>query len=205
MSSSNTEFLTPVTGAEVTLETTRIVVDFPEGGINDERSMTLAELAVALGVSGQALINKYQTALTGSAVHMKKNIGTATLTALAGDALQADANARANALKAEAATHAASVGSQSADGAHKAADTTVAATLAAIPAASSLETCITLINGLFVWHQAHATQSGTHFHNDSAPAGNTLTVDPPVTLANCIADLNDLVTMMQAHFARGVA
>lgn len=205
MSSSNTEFLTPVTGAEVTLETTRIVVDFPEGGMNDERSMTLAELAIALGLTTQAVTNKYLTALSGTAVHMKKNVGTATLVALAGGALQADANARANALKGYAATHAASVGSQSVDGAHLAADGAAAVTLAAIPAASTLGTCITLINGLFAWHQAHAIQSGTHFHDDTAPAGNTLTVDPPVTLANCITDLNDLVTMMQAHFARGVA
>lgn len=205
MSSSNTEFLTPVTGAEVTLETTRIVVDFPEGGLNDERSMTLAELAVALGVTGQALINKYQTALTGTAVHMKKNVGTVALTALAGGATQAEANARANALKGYAATHAASVGSQTVDGAHKAADGAAASTLAAISNASTLGTCITLINGLFAWHQAHATQSGTHFHNDTVPAGESMTNTPPTTLAHCITDLNELVTMMQAHFARGVA
>lgn len=204
MSSSNTPFLTPLAGADVVAAEDRIVIDHPSGALNDERSITVAELAVAV-LATQGITNNYLTALGGTAVHMRKDVGKETLTALAGGALQADANARANALKADAAIHAASVGSQSVNGAHLAADATAAATLAAIPAASTLGTCITLINGLFAWHQAHAIQSGTHFHNDTVPAGQSMTNTPPTTLAHCITNLNELVTMMQAHFARGVA
>jgi hypothetical protein len=178
----------------------------PTGGTCPDRYVSYGDLCVAVGATlGLGAQANYSIALATAAVHMAKDTGLAGLSALAGDALQATANTRANALKAIAATHAASVGTPTVNGDHLAADGTAATTLAAVPAASSLPTSITLVNALFAWHQAHAIQSGTHFHNDTAPASNTLTVDPPVTLANVVTDLNDLLTMMTAHFARGVA
>lgn len=208
MPDSNLPAKTPLLGADVDVDHDLLGIYHPATGLNDSRGISVAQLAVAMGVTAQTaaqtITNNYLLAVAGT-VHMAKHTDLAALIALAGGATQAEANARANALKASAVAHAASVGSSSVNGDHKAAEVTAIGVLAAVAAASTLGTCITLINALFVWHKAHAIEAGVHFHDDTAPASNTLTVDPPVTLANCITDLNDLLTMVKAHYARGVA
>jgi hypothetical protein len=86
-------------------------------------------------------------------------------------------------------------------GSHLLADTAAAATLAAIPDATGLASCIVLINGIEAVVDTHGASAGVHFHNDAALAAAAFTVDPPVTLANCYTDLNDLLTSLSTHFA----
>lgn len=153
------------------------------------------------------LRSKWLIASTSSltSVHMLANAYPTTgLTALATGATQAQCNALANSLQAAIVAHMAGVGTPSVNGEHLAADTGNSATLAAIPVASSSATCITLINGLAAACVAHGTQSGVHFTNDSVLNGLTLTVAPPVTLANQITDLNQILAALNVHLALGV-
>lgn len=151
--------------------------------------------------------SKYLAAIgqVPAVVHMSADTEIASWVTVPSDALQADVNTAVNSLKAIAAVHAASVGTAATDGFHKAADGTAATTLAAIPAATNLATCITLITGLMAWLKAHGIQSGTHFSNDSTLAALALTVAPPVTLANCITDANDLAGFFAGHFAHAIS
>lgn len=172
------------------------LVDFAEG-IKD---VTLLYLPQSVAVAALEVKSKYL--LAGySRVHMLADTDIAALAALAGDALQAAANTRANALKASAVAHAAEVGTVTVDGAHLAADTTNSATLAAVAAASDLATCITLVNALLGFVNDHGDQSGVHFNNDATAAALTMTHTPPTTLAHCITDLNEILAGMQAHYA----
>jgi hypothetical protein len=146
---------------------------------------------------------KWELALINR-VHMKiGQQGLDALVALAGGATQPQANARAEALRAALIAHMALVGTFNTDGEHLAADAANSATLAAIPAATTLGTCITLITGLQAADVAHANAAGVHFHDDATLLASTITVVPPVTLANCITDLNDLLVNMLAHLNRG--
>lgn len=142
-------------------------------------------------------------------VHMGTDAGGLdALVALAGGATQAQANARAEALRTAILAHMTSVGTITAVGEHKAADTGNHDTLAAIAAltpSSLLAACITLVNGLNAAIVAHGDQSGVHFHDDATAAASTITTDPPTTLAHCITDLNDLLTTYSDHLALGSA
>lgn len=127
--------------------------------------------------------------------------GLLGLADVAGGATQAVANTRANLLKAAMVEHMASVGSETVQGAHKTADTAASATLAAVAAASDLNTSITLVNALLAAVVDHGDQAGVHFHNDPDAVAASITTDPPTTLAHVITDLNDLLDVYNAHFA----
>jgi hypothetical protein len=116
---------------------------------------------------------------------------------------QAQANARANALAAALHAHMVGVGTAFADGEHKAADTALAATLAAVPAATTLGTCITLVNAIQTASTSHGDSAGVHFADDDAEAAGTIPTDPPTTLAHCVADLNALRQTLLTHFSLG--
>ena len=118
---------------------------------------------------------------------------------LAGDALQAAANTRAGLLKTAWLEHMASVATETSQGAHRVADTALAATLTAVAAASDLATSITLVNALLVALNSHGDSAGVHFHDEPDAAAATITTDPPTTLAHVITDLNDLIDAMRAH------
>lgn len=129
------------------------------------------------------------------------NHGLLGLAVVAGGATQAVADTRANLLKTAMVAHMASVGSETAQGAHRAADTGNSATLAAVPAASTLGTSITLVNALLAAIAAHGNQAGVHFNNDPDAVAAAITTNPPTTLAHVITDLNDLLVAYNAHFA----
>jgi len=155
--------------------------------------------ANAVAFAALQLKSKYQAALING-VHMKADTGLVGLAALAGGATQAAANARANALQAAFATHAASAGTATVDGAHKAADTAQAPTLVAVAVASDLDTSITLVNALLVAYNSHGDSAGVHFSADATLAAISITPDPPVTLANVITALNTILAAAAAHF-----
>lgn len=166
-------------------------------------SATLLAVLVAHAVPlPPTLRDKFILAVTTPTVHSRIDMeGLLALAPLAGGALQAAADTRAELLRTAALAHGAGVATPTVDGEHKAADTTNDPTLAAIPPAVDLASCIALINGLKAWLVAHAVQAGVHFVDDSTVY--TIPVDPPVTLADCIADLNSLKTSFQTHFDLG--
>jgi len=129
--------------------------------------------------------------------------GLDALAALAGVGTQAVANARANALKTAMIAHMASVGTRTARGSHKNADTANSATLAAVADASDLATSITLVNALLVAINTHNNQATRHFHDDATSV--TITTDPPTTLAHVRTDCDDLLAAMVTHMAAGAA
>lgn len=110
--------------------------------------------------------------------------------------------ATATALKASLISHAAEVASHTTFGAHKIADTALAATLAAIPAATDQGTVDTLANGIQTFINAHLTSAGVHFHNDATSANATTAAS---NLATCSALLTALVTYVHAHYDRAIA
>lgn len=143
---------------------------------------------------------RYLYALGGAAVHMQINQeNVPALPVLPGTATQAQANARANALKVAWNAHVARVGTFAADGPHKTADAT---NVIAAADASGLASCITLINALLAAVIGHGNQATVHFANDTGAGGTgaAITTDPPTTLAHCITDLNDLRTAFMTHF-----
>lgn len=179
------------------------LVDFAEG-IKDVTLLFIPQTStlVAHAASIAALEVKQKYLLAGyDRVHMLADTDLAATAALAGDALQAAANTRANLLKASAIAHAAEEGSVTVDGAHLAADAGNSATLTAVADASDLATCITLVDALLVFVTAHGNQAGVHFHADATAAALTMTHTPPTTLAHCITDLNELLAGLQAHYA----
>jgi hypothetical protein len=129
--------------------------------------------------------------------------GGGTPTAGAYGVYSASLKTRGEALRTAMSAHMLGVGTALVDGEHLAADTALAATLNAIPAATTRATLITLINGLHTADVAHATSSGVHFHDDATEAADTITVNPPVTDANCMTDLNDLRQSFLNHFSAG--
>lgn len=175
-------------------------------GVKDADGVVLATFSPGVAGGDLATRVKYMdAAATATLFHMEADTSLDALAALAEPDSQANANARANALKAHFATHAASVGTRAADGAHLAADTGNAATLAAVADASDLATSITLVNALLVAYAAHGAQAGVHFHDDATLAAAAITTDPPVTLTNVCVDLNDLLDLMVAHADNGAA
>lgn len=153
-------------------------------------------------VTALQIKTKYMNAVV-STVHMKADTGFAGLSALAGGATQAQCNAQANAIQTALAAHMNSVGTILADGCCLAADPTHRATLIAIPVASSLPTCITLISGILAAIVGHGNAAGVHFHNDTGTSGSgaTMAPNPAVTLADCVTDLNSLLVNLQTHVA----
>jgi hypothetical protein len=121
-------------------------------------------------------------------VHMNDDLeGLEDLIALGGGATQAQANARAEALRVAMVAHMDSVGSPAVDGDHLAADPINRANLTDIPTltgTSDLAACITLVNGLNESLRAHATQPGVHFHDAVASIGT-----PDYPLCHCSAEI----------------
>ncbi len=151
-----------------------------------------------------AVRSKYNLAVSQPYVHMDRDtdfLSLSPLNLLVGST-QDQANVRANSMQLLALSHAGDVGTLEEDGDHLAADLVASGTLAVVPVASSLPTCITLINALFAWHLAHAIEAGVHFTDDVAVAGNMITHNPPTTLAHCVTDLNDLRGFIQGHVDR---
>ncbi len=166
------------------------------------RRLEALEVAATVTLPAAQLRTKYQQALINGK-HMAVDtqlVGLVAIPTVSGAVDLAAAIVRANLLQAAFAVHAASVGTATVDGAHLAADTATAATLAAVPVASDLGTAITLAVALAAADD-HGSVSGVHFHDDATFAAVTITPDPPVTLANVLTALNTLTTAYQVHFA----
>jgi hypothetical protein len=105
------------------------------------------------------------------------------VTALALDATQAEANARAETLRVAMLAHMDSVGSPTVNGDHLQPDPINRATLVAIPTLtdeSDLTACIALVEGLNASLKAHETQPGVHFHDAVSTIGT-----PQFPLCHC--------------------
>jgi len=110
----------------------------------------------------------------------------------------------ANALMGLAAIHAAdavTTGTSGA-GAHLLPDTALAATLAAIPAATTLTTAEAVANGLKTFWNAHYTSAGVHVTND---ATNTIAAAAATDQGTTDTLLNAIKTANVAHFASAPA
>lgn len=164
---------------------------------------TVVETRMTAAETGSA----YQRAVTSAAYHANADttsLGAAILTD-PGDSA-ANAYARANLLKATLAEHFASVGTFLVVGDHLAADTALAATLAAVPAASSTGTLCTLTIALSVALIGHGKSRGVHFHDDLSTLGAGYVASSDLaagnaTLAKAITELNFLRVALTAHFA----
>ena len=162
-------------------------------------------------LAGSSVPQKYLlAAVVPSNVHMDLDTSFSDyvpLNSSAGVTTQAQANARANAMKAVAIAHAASVGTYLVDGYHKLADTANAATLAAVPAASTLATSKTLTTALFAWLVNHGDNitDAAHFNADATAGAATVTDSTPDDLDEVALVLNEILVLMQAHFARGIS
>ncbi len=170
---------------------------------------------VVINFSVAQLVAKYNLATTTpSNVHMDIDtslVSTAALdetVAVGAPAIAAKLAlvvARANSMRAWAATHIASVGTSATDGYHLGLSATSGDTLAAIPAASNEATAITLATGLFTWLGAHADEAGAHFHDDTVANAATVTDSTPADMeATCVC-LNELLVLFKAHAARGIS
>ena len=171
--------------------------------------------AVVINFSAAQLVAKFNLAVnTPANVHQDIDttlVSTAALSetvAVGAPAIAAKLAlvvARANALKAWAATHIASLGTSAVDGYHLALSATSGDTLAAIPAATNEATSITLATGLFTWLGAHADEAGAHFHDDTVANAATVTDSTPADMeATCVC-LNELLVLFKAHAARGIS
>jgi len=152
--------------------------------------------------------------------HMDADKNLPALQALAplpGGATQAQVDAFANLMKHYEIAHYYDVGSLSVDGGHLAVDTYDIAALEAVPNATDLASCITLITAIALAIVNHGWSDvenlGQHFHDDqtgqttpSSAGGRyfVLPVAPPVTLADCIADCNAIQQSMITHFSCAV-
>ncbi len=148
---------------------------------------------------------KYMLALINR-IHMEVDFeDLLALAPLAGGATQGAANTRAEVLRTALLEHMDGVGTIYVDGEHLAAETSVSSTLTAIPAATEINSCITLVNGLLAAVIAHGDSSGKHFHNDTGAGGTgaTMTNNPPTTLGHLITDLNELKIAIQTHMSAG--
>jgi hypothetical protein len=154
--------------------------------------------------ASQDLAAKHARALLDG-IHQEIDLeGLTSLTALAGTETQAQTDTFLEALRTACLAHGAGVGTATVDGEHLAADTANNATLAAIPACNNtLARSIALVNGLHAWDVAHATSVGVHFHDDAAEAADTITTDPPTTLAHVRTDGNDVRQSLLNHFSIG--
>ncbi len=145
---------------------------------------------------------KWIYAVLKPTIHMEADTeGVLALTPFVGTELQAAADARAEALRTALGLHMAGVGTNLVDGEHKAAETAVASTLAAIPAAIDFGTCTTLTLGLLNAIIAHGNSAGKHFKDDTTSGGTgaAITTNPPTTLAELLTDLNDIRQAMLNH------
>lgn len=146
---------------------------------------------------------KWLTAKTTPTVHMEVDFeGLLSLSPLPSNATQAQANARANALKVAWNAHLAGVGTVLEDGEHLAADT---ANAVATIDASSVDTCEALVIALLASIIGHGDETGVHFSDDTGAGGTgaTMTEADPETLPDLISDLNDLKTAMTTHMDLG--
>jgi hypothetical protein len=152
---------------------------------------------------------KYIYALT-SCVHMAIDADTPMLQALSplsGGATQAAADARLNLLKTSLLEHCNDVGASiTTDGVHQNPDrSSDFLALSSIPGASNLATCKTLIAGMrdaIIGHGYETLYSNWHFHDDTGFGGGgfALTHNSPVTLGDCITDINDILTALISHY-----
>ncbi len=128
-------------------------------------------------------------------VHMNDDAhGLGDMIPLAGGAAQAEANARAEALRVAMIAHMDSVGGPSVDGDHPTEDPINRAVLAAIPTLtdlSDLAACIALVQGLNTSLVKHATQPGVHFHD----AVNTIGT-PQYPLCHCSVEVTAVMDGM---------
>jgi hypothetical protein len=191
---------------------------------DDHDVIDLADATIATGdtaaTTALQVKTKYLDAVTGAAYHMEIDLeGTAiaALAAFAGGAGAPSAGeltamyARVNLLQTAMLAHMAGVGTRLVDGEHKAAETTVATTLTAVAAASSVATACTLAIALGVAVIAHGDSSGKHFHDDTtSDSGSGYTATSDLAAGNATADkcrieLNALRLAMATHFSNGAA
>ncbi len=163
----------------------------------DATARTAAAAADVLGRYGIAVSLQYNS-------HMKRDTGLTALSPLAGGAIQSVADTRANLMKTYINAHLAEVGSPTVNGAHRNVDATNP--IVAPDGDGVLAHLITLVNAIHACANAHGGQSGfVHFRNDDALTASTITTDPPTTLAQCVTDLNDLLTSWSAHINNSIA
>lgn len=160
-------------------------VPLVDDDVQDEVIVNLNEHATALDTA--SVKSKYL--LAGyNRVHMAADSeGLDALVALTGGATQAQANARAEALRAAMLAHMDGVGTTSADGEHLASDPINRATLAAVPAltsGSNATACATLVVALNAALNKHATQPGVHFHDGVSTIGT-----PQFPLCHCSVEV----------------
>jgi hypothetical protein len=157
------------------------------------------------------IATKWLYAATKPTVHMEADLeGLLSLTDLVHADTITTAVARATALAAAWNAHIAGVGTVTANGEHKVADATN--TLPTTPTnLATLKTWIGVVTGGATGTAAaiigHGDETGVHFLDDTDTSGTmfTLSVDPPVTQADCNDDLNDILAAMKAHFNLGAA
>jgi hypothetical protein len=157
------------------------------------------------------IATRWLYAATKPTVHMHVDLeGLNSLANLVHADTITTANARAVVLAAAWVAHLAGVGTVVVNGEHKAADSTN--TLPTNPTdLTTLKTWIGKVGGGATGTSAaiigHGNQSGVHFLDDSGTGGTgfTLTVDPPVTQADCNDDLNAILAAMKTHFNIGTA
>lgn len=148
-------------------------------------------------------------------VHMMRDEGIAELkdtAPLPSTASQGAVNARLLLLKGYYVDHCAGVGSPTKDGEHFAVDTLTISVLNGLTVPTNLSSAIAFIgsvlggSGFAKAIQDHGSSTGNHFHLDVTAGGNNfvLTVDPPVTLQDCIADTNDILSSLILHFDQAV-
>lgn len=145
------------------------------------------------------LLTKYTLAAV-ERVHMDADAVIVLPDLLAGDLL-ATAGAQYTTIKAAMVAHFADGGaSPTVDADHKIADAVSGAGLG--NAVDTLPHLITRIGEAKAAIIAHGNQAGVHFHDDAGTSGTgfTLSVDPPVTQADCNADINDIKHALNVHF-----
>ncbi len=176
-------------------------VQFLEDVVDSVTTLETAATTADSDITALEVKSKYTLALVNRK-HMKVDTALVGVAALVAED-QTATDERAEAIRTALLAHMASVGTYLVDGSHLAADTALAATLAAVPAATNLATCIVLVNALLVAANSHGDSSGVHFHDDATLGALTITTDPPTTLAQCRTDLNDILAALQTHFALG--
>ena len=143
------------------------------------------------------------TRLVPGAVHALQGAplapGLAPIDTTPRDSGLANAIRLANALQALLVKHFKKVATQTAAGAHLAADTAHVTSLSALTPATDLPSCEALANALQAAINGHLTAAGVHFHDDTtAPDATPVASDLPTT----VTLLNNVAAFTQAHLGR---
>ncbi len=173
-------------------------------------AVAAVQIQAKWAIAASTLVN--QTVPDSGYAHMMVDDNSPILLALSplgGVVTQDQVDARVNLFRSLQIDHYQGVGSIFVDGEHVEVDTVNLANLEATPNATDLASCITLINATktaIIDHGWGDSNAGHHFHDDQTIGGRffVLPVDPPVTLADCIADANAILASLIEHFTNAV-